>query len=150
MKIAEPTVERLVQYHRLLEQLYNEMESSAIYGLAALLGHKALKSPKFDIKALFDVNPEKVGRKIAGISCYHVDDISDVMRKNGIEVVILTVPSSVAQECVDKIVQAGTVKGILNFSPLSIVAPDSVLIYSVDISVELEKLLFYLKHREER
>ena len=24
MKIAEPTVERLVQYHRLLEQLYNE------------------------------------------------------------------------------------------------------------------------------
>ena len=24
MKIAEPTVERLVQYHRLVEQLYNE------------------------------------------------------------------------------------------------------------------------------
>ncbi|ADE56725.1 MULTISPECIES: redox-sensing transcriptional repressor Rex [Aminobacterium] len=209
MKIAEPTVERLVQYHRLLEQLYNEGQKVvssqeigemlafkasqvrkdlsyfgeigkrgvgyhveklyrhidgilasprkwpiALIGVGrlgeALLGHKAFKSPKFDIKALFDVNPEKVGRKIAGISCYHVDDISDVMRKNGIEVVILTVPSSVAQECVDKIVQAGTVKGILNFSPLSIVAPDSVLIYSVDISVELEKLLFYLKHREER
>ncbi|MFA6880740.1 MAG: redox-sensing transcriptional repressor Rex [Aminobacterium sp.] len=208
MKIAEPTVERLVQYHRLLEQLYHEGQKVvssqeigemlafkasqvrkdlsyfgeigkrgvgyhveklyrhvdeilasprkwpiALVGVGrlgeALLGHKAFKSSKFDIKVLFDVDPEKVGKRVAGIPCYHMDDIYDVMKKNGIEVIILTVPSSVAQECVDKIVSVGTVKGILNFSPLAIVAPDSMLVYSVDISVELEKLLFYLKHREE-
>ncbi|WP_024822606.1 redox-sensing transcriptional repressor Rex [Aminobacterium mobile] len=208
MKIAEPTVERLVQYHRLLEQLYNEGQKVvssqeigemlafkasqvrkdlsyfgeigkrgvgyhveklyrhvdqilssphrwpiALVGVGrlgeALLGHKAFKSSKFDIKVLFDVDPDKVGTQIAGIPCYHMDDIDQVMRENGIEVVILTVPSLVAQECVDRIVAVGTVKGILNFSPLAIVAPDDVLVYSVDISVELEKLLFYLKHREE-
>ncbi|WP_286845891.1 MULTISPECIES: redox-sensing transcriptional repressor Rex [Aminobacterium] len=208
MKIAEPTVERLVQYHRLLEQLYNEGQKVvssqeigemlafkasqvrkdlsyfgeigkrgvgyhveklyrhvdqilssphrwpiALVGVGrlgeALLGHKAFKSSKFDIKVLFDVDPDKVGTPIAGIPCYHMDDIDQVMRENGIEVVILTVPSLVAQECVDRIVAVGTVKGILNFSPLAIVAPDDVLVYSVDISVELEKLLFYLKHREE-
>ena len=208
MKVAEPTVERLVQYHRLLEQLYNEGQKVvssqeigemlafkasqvrkdlsyfgeigkrgvgyhveklyrhvdqilssphrwpiALVGVGrlgeALLGHKAFKSSKFDIKVLFDVDPDKVGTQIAGIPCYHMDDIDQVMRENGIEVVILTVPSLVAQECVDRIVAVGTVKGILNFSPLAIVAPDDVLVYSVDISVELEKLLFYLKHREE-
>jgi len=40
------------------------------------------------------------------------------------------------------------VKGILNFAPAPIVVPKEILVYNVDISVELEKLLFYLKQKE--
>ena len=208
MRIAEPTVERLVQYHRLLEQLSSEgrkvvssqeigqmlsLKASqvrkdlsyfgeigkrgvgyhvdrlfahvseilaspkkwpiALVGVGrlgeALLGHRAFRSEKFDIQALFDIAPEKIGTKIMGIPCYHMDSAADVIRKMGIQVIILTVPSSVAQSCVDNLTSVGGVRGILNFSPVSIVTPPDVLVYSVDISVELEKLLFYLKDCEE-
>ena len=52
------------------------------------------------------------------------------------------------QQVVDKVSEAEGIKGILNFSPVSITVPDHILVYAVDISVELEKLLFYLKHKE--
>jgi len=204
MKVAEPTVERLVQYYRLLEQLHEEgrkvvssqdigeilafkasqvrkdlsyfgeigkrgvgyhvdklfehirsiLSSPRVWRMAlvgvghlgeALLGYNALRSDKFGICALFDVDPEKVGKEIGGIPCFHVETMTDVLREQNVEVVILTVPAHVAQSCVDKIAKSETVKGILTFAPIPVVVPDRILVYSVDISVELEKLLFYLK-----
>ena len=206
-KIAEPTVERLVQYHRLLEQLAAEgqkvvssremgemlsfkasqvrkdlsyfgeigkrgvgyhvdrlfkhiggiLASPRLWsiGLAgvgklgeALLGYQAFRNEKFQIKALFDVDPLKIGTQILGTPCYSIEDAPRVLREEGIEVIIITVPTGAAQSVADRVVTAGTVKGILNFSPVTLSVPDSVLLYSVDISIELEKLLFYLKHRE--
>ena len=206
-KIAEPTVERLVQYHRLLEQLAAEgqkvvssremgemlsfkasqvrkdlsyfgeigkrgvgyhvdrlfkhiggiLASPRLWsiGLAgvgklgeALLGYQAFRNEKFQIKALFDVDPLKIGTQILGTPCYSIEDAPRVLREEGIEVIIITVPTGAAQSVADRVVAAGTVKGILNFSPVTLSVPDSVLLYSVDISIELEKLLFYLKHRE--
>lgn len=209
MKIAEPTVERLVQYHRLLERLHVEGQKvvssqemgellafkasqvrkdlsyfgeigkrgvgyhvEKLYkhideilspprrwklGLigvghlgSALLGYGALRSDKVEISALFDNDQSKVGQILYGVQCYHIDEAAKVICKNSIDVVILAVPSSAAQSCVDSIVSSGCVKGILNFSPISIVTPDEVLVTSVDISVELEKLLFYLKEKEKK
>lgn len=206
-KIAEPTVERLVQYHRLLEQLAAEgqrvissremgemlsfkasqvrkdlsyfgeigkrgvgyhvdrlfkhidgiLASPRLWsiGLAgvgklgeALLGYQAFRNDKFQIKALFDVDPSKIGTHIQGTPCYSIEDAPRVLREEGIEVVVITVPTGAAQSVADRVVSAGTVKGILNFSPVSLSVPDNVLLYSVDISIELEKLLFYMKHRE--
>ncbi|HRX25519.1 MAG TPA: redox-sensing transcriptional repressor Rex, partial [Aminivibrio sp.] len=65
------------------------------------------------------------------------------------EVIIITVPGTAAQHVADKALQAGTVKGILNFAPVSLSVPGDVLLAAVDISVELEKLLFFLKHKDE-
>ncbi|MBN1332435.1 MAG: redox-sensing transcriptional repressor Rex [Synergistales bacterium] len=204
MKIAEPTVARLVQYHRLLERLYNEGQKvvssqemgellnfkasqvrkdlsyfgeigkrgvgyhverlfkhideilspprqwkMALVGLGhlgtALLGYGAFKNTKFGIQALFDNDQAKVGKAYAGIPCHHIKEAPSVIRDKGIEVIILTVPAEAAQNCIDIVSQSGRIKGVLNFSPVSIVVPDTIRVYSVDISVELEKLLFYLK-----
>ena len=204
MRIAEPTVERLVLYYRLLTQLHNEerrvvssQEIGDMLGLKAsqvrkdlsyfgeigkrgvgyhverlyqhiseilspkrlwkialvgvgrlgeaLLGHKALRSEKFRIEALFDSDPGKVGSEICGIPCFSSDEMTNVIRDKDIEVVILTVPANAAQASVDKAVAAGPVKGILTFATSAISVPDDILVYRVDISVELEKLLFFLK-----
>jgi redox-sensing transcriptional repressor len=51
---------------------------------------------------------------------------------------------------VDKAVLSPTLKGILAFTPATVVVPDRILFYRVDIFVELEKLLFFLKEREEK
>ncbi len=206
VKVSEPTVERLVKYHRLLERVTGEgrkvisskeigemlsykasqvrkdlsyfgeigkrgvgyhvdrlyrhlgavLSSPRLWsiGLAgvgrlgeAILGYKGFRSEKFQIKALFDVDPAKIGTKILGTPCYSIDDAPRVLREQNIEVVIISVPSGAAQYVADRVTAWGNVKGILNFSPVSLALPDDVLLYSVDISVELEKLLFYLKHR---
>ena len=208
MKIAEPTVERLVQYPRLLEQLVAEGQkvvssqemgemlsfkasqvrkdlsyfgeigkrgvgyhvdrlhkhiskilasprkwSIGLVGAGklgeALLGYQAFQNEKFRIRALFEVDVDKIGTEIQGIPCYSVENITDIARREELEVSILTVPGAAAQHVVDKVAQAGTVKGILNFAPVSLSVPDNVLLAAVDISVELEKLLFFLKHKEE-
>ncbi|MGC9372529.1 MAG: redox-sensing transcriptional repressor Rex [Thermovirgaceae bacterium] len=204
LRIAEPTVERLVQYYRLLTQLHDEgrkvvssQEIGDMLGLKAsqvrkdlsyfgeigkrgvgyhverlyqhvsdilspnrvwkialvgvgrlgeaLLGHKALRSEKFRLEALFDNDPEKVGTSIYGIPCYHSDRVPEILMEKGIEVIVLTVPAAAAQQVVDKAAAAGTLKGILNFATAAIAVPEGVLVYRVDISIELEKLLFYLK-----
>ncbi len=85
-----------------------------------------------------------------GVRCWHVDEIAKVMEERGIEVLILAVPASAAQNCVDKAVLSSSLKGILAFTPATVVVPEKILFYRVDIFVELEKLLFFLKEREEK
>jgi redox-sensing transcriptional repressor len=202
MKVAEPTVERLIQYYRLLIQMKEEerkvvssLQIGEILGIkasqvrkdlsyfgeigkrgvgyhvnrlclhienilaspkvwkvalagvgnlgTALMGHAAFQSYKFDVDALFDVDPEKVGQEIMG-----VNEIAQVMEERDIEVLILAVPASAAQNCVDKAVHSPSLKGILAFTPATVVVPEKILFYRVDIFVELEKLLFFLKERE--
>lgn len=209
MKVAEPTVERLIQYYRLLIQMKEEerkvvssLQIGEILGIkasqvrkdlsyfgeigkrgvgyhvnrlclhienilaspkvwkvalagvgnlgTALMGHAAFQSYKFEVDALFDVDPEKVGHEIMGVRCWHVDEIAKVMEERGIEVLILAVPASAAQNCVDKAVLSSSLKWILAFTPATVVVPEKILFYRVDIFVELEKLLFFLKEREEK
>lgn len=207
MRIAEPTVERLVQYIRYLERcreagkrvissqeigdglgikasqvrkdlsyfgeigkrgvgynvekLYSHLNTIfappktwkiAMIGIGnlgeALLGYKAFESDKFRIVALFDIDPAKIGRKIHGIPCYDVEDMPQVLNDEGVEVLIITTPSSAAQDVVDKATESVPIKGILNFAPTTLVVAEHIILYNVDIFVELEKLLFYIKLKE--
>ena len=63
---------------------------------------------------------------------------------------LLAVPAAAAQACVDKAVASPTLKGILAFTPATVVVPERILFYRVDIFVELEKLLFFLKEQEKQ
>ena len=114
------------------------------------MGHTAFHSYKFNVEALFDVDPEKVGRKVMGVECFHSDDIARVMEERNIEVLLLAVPAAAAQACVDKAVASPTLKGIFAFTPATVVVPERILFYRVDIFVELEKLLFFLKEQEKQ
>ena len=58
--------------------------------------------------------------------------------------VILTVPAKVAQEVTDRLVKAGT-RGILNFTPVRLSVPSDVRIHTIDLSVELQTLIYFLR-----
>ncbi len=62
-----------------------------------------------------------------------------------IQVAILTVPVSEAQSMADRLVKAG-IKGILNFTPARITVPDNVRVHHIDLSVELQSLVYFMKH----
>ena len=57
----------------------------------------------------------------------------------------LTVPAASAQKVVDLVIAAG-IKAVLNFSPGALQVPDDVKLKSVDLTVSLESLSFYLAH----
>ena len=61
---------------------------------------------------------------------------------------ILTVPESVAQNVTDDAV-AGGVQGILNFTPLRISVPSNVRVQNVDLTNELQTLIYFLDHYNE-
>jgi redox-sensing transcriptional repressor len=58
------------------------------------------------------------------------------------------VPAQAAQRVVDLVVAAG-IKAVLNFSPGAIRVPKDVKLKSVDLTVSLESLSFYLAHGDE-
>ena len=70
------------------------------------------------------------------------------MTDKKIEILMLAVPAAAAQSCVDRAVAAPSMRGILAFTPATVVVPDRILFYRVDIFVELEKLMFFLKEQE--
>ena len=111
----------------------------------ALIGHSDFYSDKIEVVALFDVDPEKIGKEIYGIPCYSDLDMAAVIRDKKIEILILAVPDSVAQSCIDTAAVSKTLKGVLSFASSAVTVPDGVLFYRVDFLATLEKMFFYLK-----
>lgn len=116
----------------------------------ALLEHGAFRSDEYEIVATFDIADDKVGHSFSGRPCFHSDVLVERIQVMNIGVLMVTVPPSVAQSLVDVALTTGMIQGILNFSPVSLSVPEKVELIDVDISVELEKLLFRLKFNEQQ
>ena len=116
----------------------------------ALLNHRSFLSENYEVTAVFDSNPAKVGRSFAGKMCYSVADLPRVIAEKDISVLILTVPAAAAQNVLDMAAATGRIVGVLNFSAAVLTAPPDVEVRDVDIFVELEKLLFRLKATEQK
>lgn len=112
----------------------------------ALLNYNFSKSNNTRIDMAFDVSPDKVGHEIGSVPIYHLDDVKEKIAEAGnVEVAILTVPSHAAQTIADQLVEVG-IKGILNFTPARLTVPDNVRIHHIDLAVELQSLVYFLKH----
>ncbi|WP_240377479.1 redox-sensing transcriptional repressor Rex [Bacillus piscicola] len=111
----------------------------------ALLRYNFAKRDNTQIVAAFDVNEAIVGKEVGGVEVYHIRDIEAVKEEKDATVAILTVPSTAAQLTAESLVEAG-VKGILNFTPARITIPEHIRIHHIDLSVELQTLVYFLKH----
>lgn len=110
---------------------------------SALLKYKFHQSNSIRISCAFDVNEEIVGRIVDGIPVYPMEDMSEQIKIQQIEVAILTIPAERAQEVVNQLTEAG-IKGILNFTAARLNAPSDVLIQNVDLTNELQTLIYFL------
>ncbi|GKS51010.1 redox-sensing transcriptional repressor Rex [Enterococcus faecalis] len=128
----------------------DELTNVALIGVgnlgSALLKYKFHQSNSIRVSCAFDVNEDIVGRIVDGIPVYPMEDMMEQIRVQQIEVAILTIPARKAQEVVNKLAEAG-VKGILNFTAARLVAPPEVLIQNVDLTNELQTLIYFL-HRD--
>ncbi|MGP4082614.1 redox-sensing transcriptional repressor Rex [Pseudalkalibacillus sp. R45] len=110
----------------------------------ALLHYNFLKNDNTRIELAFDVDEKKVDTDISGVPIHHLDDLKNFADAD-VSVAILTVPANNAQSVADQLVGIG-VKGILNFTPARLTVPEHVRIHHIDLAVELQSLIYFLKH----
>jgi redox-sensing transcriptional repressor len=110
----------------------------------ALADYPGFRQEGFEIVGLFDVANEKIGHESrGGVPIHDIRDLRRVVERERIDIAVIAVPAPHAQPVVDLIVAAG-IKAILNFSPGALVIPEGVKLKSVDLTVSLESLSFYL------
>jgi len=100
--------------------------------------------PKLHVVAAFDINPAKIGKSINGVACYHIADIHKVIKEQKISIGIMTVPQDSAIEVADELVKTG-IKGILNFTHISLDVPRGIYLEEYDMITSLEKVAFFVK-----
>jgi redox-sensing transcriptional repressor len=110
----------------------------------ALADYPGFRDEGFEIVALFDSMHEKIGqRSRAGVPIYDIKDLRKFVRRARIRIAVIAVPAAAAQAVVNAVVSAG-VKAVLNFSPGTLNVPSDVKLKSVDLTVSLESLSFFL------
>lgn len=106
----------------------------------ALLSYFSTNVCRINILAAFD--SKKCGQIENYRLCYDIKDLEQFIKEHKIKTVILALPEDKTQEMADKVVSYG-VKGILNFADVKLNLPKEVFVESVDITMHLEKVLFF-------
>jgi redox-sensing transcriptional repressor len=114
----------------------------------ALADYPGFRLEGFEIVALFDALTDKVGQKSrGGVPIHDVHDLRKIARRDSISIAVIAVPAASAQQVINLVVAAG-IKAILNFSPGTVQVPGDVKLKSVDLTVSLESLSFFLAQGE--
>ena len=110
----------------------------------ALADYPGFRQEGFEISALFDNLREKVGQHSrGGVPIYDIHDLKKIARRDGIRIAVIAVPAPSAQHVLNLVVASG-IKAVLNFSPGALEVPAEVKLKSVDLTVSLESLSFFL------
>ncbi|MCS7168793.1 MAG: redox-sensing transcriptional repressor Rex [Gemmatales bacterium] len=107
----------------------------------ALVRYGGFRVQGFQVVALFDSDPDKVGQEVEGLRIRPMEELASAVAELAAQLAIITVPASAAQSVADRLVAAG-IRGILNFAPVVLRVPPSVSLVSVDLTVQLEQLAY--------
>jgi redox-sensing transcriptional repressor len=111
---------------------------------SALADYPGFLVEGFEIAALFDSAPDKIGqRSRGGVPILDIRELKKVARVERISIAVIAVPAHAAQAVVDLVVNA-RIKALLNFTPGTLKVPADVKIRNVDFTVSLESLSFFL------
>lgn len=132
-------------FRKTLDQ--DELTEVALIGVGnlgtAFLHYNFLRNNNTKIVMAFDADEEKIGTEVEGIPVYDIQDLEEKI--GNVRVAILTVPVAEAEFITNKLVEKG-IHGILNFTPARITVPDHVRVHHIDLAIELQSLVYFLKH----
>jgi redox-sensing transcriptional repressor len=108
----------------------------------ALANYRGFTERGFEVAALVDSDPAKVGERVGGLEVRPIEELSELVRKHGVAIGVIATPASAVQEVAERLVDAG-VRSILNFAPAVVSVPESVTVRKVDLATELQILAYY-------
>jgi redox-sensing transcriptional repressor len=110
---------------------------------SALADYYRFAQSNFSVVALFDSDEDKIGRSSGGVRIYSLRDFAEVAKEKEIDVAVITVPASSAQEVLNCVLESG-IKAILNFAPSPMKTNENVKVKTVDLTISLESLSYFL------
>lgn len=118
----------------------NKKKNAVLVGVgglgSALLSYGGFSKYGIDIVEAFDSDPEKIGTTVGGKAVRGDDELASAVNKYGALLAIVAVPAAAAQQVCDCLAASG-VKGILNFAPVQLKAPESVVVRNIDVAASL-------------
>lgn len=145
-----------------VEHLYNEI--AAILGLThtnrmiiigagnlgqALANYGNFERRGFVTEALFDVNPEVVGKTVRGIPVLSLDELESFLATHEVEIATLAIPKAEAVKVAKRLVDSG-IRAIWNFAHTDLDLPEDVVVENVHLSESLMRLSYNLSGRGKR
>ncbi len=125
-----------------------ESMNVAIIGIGnlgrAVAGYFKGKRSKLNLVASFDTDPNKIGKSISGVKCYAYSEIERQIKELDIQIVILTVPAEYAKVIAAEVVLYG-IKGILNYTTVSLNVPPGIYLEEYDMITSIEKVAYFVK-----
>ncbi|HZI77618.1 MAG TPA: redox-sensing transcriptional repressor Rex [Gemmatimonadales bacterium] len=113
---------------------------------SALVQYRGFKQRGFDIVAIFDSDPAKIGHQWNGLTVLDIGRLERELAQKPVDMAVLVVPADVAQSVTDRLIALG-IKAILNFAPVQLTVPDDVVVKTVNLALELETLSYALASR---
>jgi redox-sensing transcriptional repressor len=108
----------------------------------ALSKYSKFVQRNMNIVATFDIDPFKQKMR-SDIPVYSMSRLKEIIDRFRVEVAILAVPEISAKEVIDELVKFG-IRGIVNFAPVLLKVPPEVVINNVNLSDELESVIYYV------
>lgn len=98
----------------------------------------------FHTKGLFDADSRLQGFMVRNMPVRPMSELEDFIRDNDIDIAVLTIPKTAAENVADRLVKCG-IRGIWNFAHVDLALPDYVKVENVHLSDSLMKLSYNLK-----
>lgn len=114
---------------------------------AALAQYRGFAERGFVITAIYDQDPQKVGRDVDGLTVRTVERVGTDSESTEADIAVIAVPASAAQATADRVVEAG-IRAIMSFAPRRLSVPEDVPVKMVNMAMELEGLSFALSNRQ--
>ena len=90
----------------------------------ALLQNVPFSQTGFTVDAAFDVSPAIIGTSVNGVPIYSMEELDGFIREHSVDVVVLTIPQSTAQDTADHLISLG-IRGFWNFTNVELSSPSS-------------------------
>lgn len=110
----------------------------------AIATHVGFERRGFFLQAIFDNDPEKIGKEINSHIVRDIAEMEDFVRENDIDIAILTLPRAVVEKTADRLVDCG-IKGLWNFSYAELKTKKEVPVENVHLSDSLMILGYKIK-----
>ena len=115
--------------------------------IRALANYGGFTKRGFQMAGIFDVDKEKIGKKINDIPVYSIEDIEVFVKEHPVHIAALTVPKDQASKIAGRLAEVG-VEAFWNFASTDLKVPSHVVVENVHLAESLMRLSYRLSEKD--
>ena len=114
---------------------------------SALANYPNMKTRGFEVEAMFDIDPQKIGTTVAGVPVMDLAELDQWMADHGADIAVLCIPKEAVGEVAQHLVDLG-IRGLWNFSYADLKVEPAVPIQNMHLIDHVMMLSYQMKEAE--